>query len=121
VINVKSNGYKLFLTISMAFLLVAVFFSFNEIGKTSRDKETLHDVYTINKVIPGFSVISIPPALWNDWSLQCYLMRYSNISVDISGKKYDFYLKEKSVSSDTIPDYKKVDVALDKYELYIKR
>jgi 4-amino-4-deoxy-L-arabinose transferase-like glycosyltransferase len=120
-INVRSGGYKLFLTVSMAALLISVFFSFDKTGKLSRDKDTLHDIYTINKIVPKFSVITIPTTLWNDWSLQCYLMRYSNTSLDTISGRDDFYLKEKSIGSDTVPDYKRVDVVLDKYELYSKK
>ncbi len=119
--NVKSGAFKLFLSVSAVLLILVLFISFDKIGKFSRDKETLHDVYIINKIVPKFSVISIPTALWNDWSLQCYLMRYSNISVDISGKKYKFYLKEKSMENATLPGYNRVDLATDKFELYIKK
>jgi 4-amino-4-deoxy-L-arabinose transferase-like glycosyltransferase len=121
IINIKTGVYKLFLTICSIMLIIALFFSYNNIGKTSRDKETLHDVYAIGKVVPKFSVISIPAGLWNDWSLQCYLMRYSNISLDVSGNQYDFYLKEKATHNDTLPGYKKVDVATDKFELFVKK
>ena len=101
-----------------AFLLITVIIiSFLQTGKTSRDRDLLHDIYLIGKVVPKQTTVSIPPESWNNWSLQCYLMRYFNISLD-SDYSRDYLLTDKSIQTDTPVGYKKVEIKTREYNLY---
>ena len=80
-INIYGIKFKIFRWLS-AFLLVAVIsFSIMQKGKYGRHKELLHDVYLIGKVVPGHTSVSVPRDIWNNWDMQCYLIRYFNISL----------------------------------------
>lgn len=72
-IRIRNSGYVL--------TVIVIIVTAAGAGKYSRDKAMLEDIYAIGKVIPKGSVISIPPGLWNEWSMQCYFMRYHTISM----------------------------------------
>ncbi len=89
----RKNGYTIGLTLGMITIATALIFTLSQIGKTGRNKDMLHDIYIIGKIVPKYSVISIPNNgdMWNEWDLQCYLMRYFNISID-PRDLHSFYL-----------------------------
>jgi hypothetical protein len=119
-IKITSKGYKIFFASASVLLLAVMIFSFSKVGKIGRDKEVLHDVYIIGKVVPAFSVITINPADWNEWALQCYLIRYFNISVD-HREKHQYFIVNKDKNLITVPGYNKLSLGLDKYDIYQKQ
>lgn len=62
--------------------LTALSLSVSGIGKYSREKDLLQDIEKIAQVVPEHSVLSVTPDVWNNWSIQCYMMRYHFISLD---------------------------------------
>lgn len=116
-IDVQNKKYKLFLLLSSLLLLSTITFSFIQIGKPGRNKELLHDVYLIGNVVPRQTTVSIPKYMWNEWDLQCYLMRYFNISLEPKFHNYYFIL-DNSLRADTLTGYKKVDIKTIQYDLY---
>ena len=86
-------------------------------GKRSRNKELLHDVYTIGNHLQKYSTISIPEAIWNQWDLQCYLIRYYNISVE-KGYHRDFCIIDKTIEQNDLSAYKKIELNTVQYDLY---
>lgn len=90
-INIEKIGYKIFTGISAIALVIAILFSALQVGKTNRNKEMLHDVYILGKIIPENSFVSVPQSMWNYWELRCYLVRYFNIGISPESKK-QFYL-----------------------------
>lgn len=112
------NGYKSLLITGVVILLFSLGFTASQIGKTSRNKELLHDVYAIGKIVPEYSVVSIPnnPDVWNQWDLQCYLIRYFNISIDPNAL-HPFYMD--NIHHHQLPpaQYKLV-AHLQQYDLY---
>lgn len=49
-------------------------------GKIKRDRPVLEDVYTIKKLVPENSFVSVTSdIMWMDWSFRCYMMRYDEI------------------------------------------
>lgn len=87
------------------------------VGQYKRDKELIEDVLEIVKTVPRGEVISISPVRWNEWSLQCYLVRYGNISVE-GGWNRSYYLHFKG-DADSIPvHYSKIPLLLHNFELY---
>ncbi len=118
IVNAKTNKIML---ISSVILLIGVFvFSFLNIGKASRDKEMLNDVKEFGRVIPEFSEVSISEHRWNDWPLQCYLIRYHNISIDPQHADNKYRIIDKNAPDSTVTNYQKVDLPTLQFDLYKK-
>ena len=101
-----------------AAVLVSVAITLRQAGRTSRNEEMLHDVYEIGAVVPPRSIVSIPAELWNQWDLQCYLMRYFQISVE-AGEGRTFYLAGRR--ADSLPaGYTEVEIPTVRYGLFRK-
>ena len=91
-----------------------------QIGKTSRNKELLHDVYLIGAFVPPQSTISIPREMWNDWSLQCYLARYYSISLEGDYKKR-YCIIDKSLNLGCPSGYQKIEIPTGQYILFVQK
>jgi hypothetical protein len=95
--------------------IAASFFLF---GKPLRDKEMLHDVEAIGEVVPEWSVIQAPYAVWDRWNLQTYLMRKHFISLAGTEGDHIWYLIEKNAE---LPiGYHRVPLNTLEYELLKK-
>ncbi|MFH2141705.1 MAG: glycosyltransferase family 39 protein [Bacteroidota bacterium] len=116
-IDIYNNKFKIFLIFSAILFVFISGFALMQKGKVSRNKEMLNDVYLIGKVVPTKSTISIPQAMWNDNSLQCYLIRYFNISVE-PGYCNQFFLLDNQLKDDSLINFKKIDIQTQKYTLY---
>ena len=92
-------------------------FTLLQIGKTSRNRELIHDVYLIGSVVPRQSTISVPEKIWNNWDLQCYLIRYFNISLETDYKN-QFCIIERTAQIDTPKEFKKIEINTLQYDLY---
>jgi len=113
------TSYRIWLVVSAIILAGTISFSLFQIGKFSRNKELLHDVYLIGKVVPAQSVVDIPLEMWNEWDLQCYLQRYFHISVD-TGYTREYTILDRTLPASLPPDYIKVDMGTIQYDLYQK-
>lgn len=86
-------------------------------GTPGRDKELLEDVHAIGGVVPPRSLVGVPPDMWNEWSLQTYLMRYHFVSMSDRPVPHAWYLTLKEggpPGSDFVP----VDVPLHGFRLW---
>lgn len=122
-INIKTNQYKVFLITCVLSSIIIIIAFFMQIGKTSRDKEMLHDVYLIGHTVKNGSVISIPDnTMWDEWSLKCYLVRYCNINLE-NLKLENYYLLDKSIKpkENILLGYNKVNIKTLKYDLYKRK
>lgn len=81
-INTERRSFKFFHIISILLLIGSFIFSFLQIGKTSRDQETLHDVYLIGNEVPKNTVVGSTISLWGNWALQEYFVRHYYICMD---------------------------------------
>jgi len=106
--------------ITRVLFIATLLFSFSQLGKTSRNRELLHDIYLIGGIVPQKSTVSIPPELWNNWDLQCYLMRYFNISLD-KNMQHDFLVLEKSAINTSAHLYNKVSLSSLQFDLFRKK
>lgn len=71
----------------------------------------------MGEIIPEGSIVSVPACLWEDWSLQCYMVRYFNISLD-PDREHKYFVKGKD-SEKIIPEnYKRLPLQTRIYELY---
>lgn len=121
-INVKSKAFSRFKLISLTLFLGVLVFTAMQKGKISRENDTLLDVYTIGKVVPRFSVISVPKDQYDeyDFVLQGFLVRYFNISID-PNPSHAYYLQRIDTKSSVPEGFQKTNLTLNKYELYKKQ
>jgi 4-amino-4-deoxy-L-arabinose transferase-like glycosyltransferase len=119
-INLKTRKYKIFLSLSILLLIATIGYSLMQKGETGRDHEMLSDVYSIGKVVPKFTEITVSAEIFNEYVLGCYFIRYFNISLKPEEKE-EFYMIRKTMNSDYLPDYKKVDIETKIYDLYKRR
>src|SRR6185503_18708396 len=103
-IDITKILYKSFSILSLCLLTGVFIFTFFQIGKTSRHKKELHDIYLAGTVIPKFSVVG---GEWEDWSLQTYLMRYFSISLEPDFENL-YYIIDKSAPTEKLTGYKKI-------------
>lgn len=122
-IDTLSRNYRIALAINIAILCCTITYTVLQKDKFSREEPTMHDVYEIGKVVPKFSTITIPIAMWDEYNfiLQGFLVRYFNISIS-PYQKYDFYLLEKTMTTTDIPtEYQKIEIKTQKYDLYKRK
>jgi hypothetical protein len=121
-INSKSKSFKVFKLSSMILIFVVIIVSGLQYGKARRDKDMLHDVYTIGATIPKHSTLSVLPELRKNYALVAYFSRHFHINLDMdSAKQNEYYLKEKENTEEVHKEYSKVYLDLKKYELYKKK
>ena len=119
-INIRTSAFKIFIVSSLLVFIAVINISFMQIGKASRNSEMLHDVYLMGKIIPEKSVVSIPAEMWNDWGLQCYLVRYYNISLD-GNLNNNFCIINNSIPFQLPEEYEKINLKTLNYSLYHKK
>lgn len=81
-IDVKKTGFKVFRYFAYILFISVLVISISKIGKASRDKDILHDVEQIGRVLDEKSIITVPKKYWEMWNLQFYLLRYHKIYFD---------------------------------------
>ncbi len=119
-VQIKSKGFTIFRFSTIILLFSVLIFSGFQFGETKRDKNMLHDIYTIGNSIPQGAIISVTPILRQDYTLVAYFSRYFHISLDINPSANNIYYLKKKDSIDEVPNsYSKVNLALEEYELYM--
>ncbi len=117
-IDIEKKSFKIFKIISVILIVTTIIFSGLQTGKTGRHHDMLHDIYLIGDIVPKDSLIKIDKSMWNEWSLQLYLIRHFNISVDPSKNQHNYYLIEKNIDTTMINGYKKIKIQTNIYNLY---
>ena len=118
-INLQNNVLKIFRITSVLLLAGAIIFSLYQIGKASRDKETIHDVHLLGKEIPRGTIVGATVDLWNQWSFQEYLIRHYYICIDNKITTANDYVILESGTG--IPDsihIEKINIPTIRYHLY---
>jgi len=121
-IDTQNKGYKIFKIISYLLLVGSIIFATMQIKRIGRDKDKINDVYSIIKIVPKKSTISVQENLWSDWSLHGYFQRHSFISLDPNMQSaHKYFLINKGTENELLKDYKKVAVDLELFDLYEKQ
>lgn len=119
-INRSKIGFKVFTTISSLIIVAAIVATVFQYGKPSRNKKVLHDLEIIQEIIPHFSTINVHASTGNlEWDMQCYLVRFYNISMDKNPdhhRKYFLMNRELGVQPDS--NYVNLNLPTQKYDLY---
>ena len=110
------NGLTAFVLVA---LLAGIITTISFAGKVKRDKDMLHDVYTIQKKVPESSFVSVTSdIMWMDWSFRCYMMRYNAISFSEKDTCNYFIVKPNDVINDK---FEKTGAPLNVYTLYRRK
>jgi len=120
-IKTKIKFYKAIQVVSVILLLGCFAFIFAQKGKIHRHQDMVEDVYKISKIVPKFSIITVPDNMYEQYNfvLQGFLVRYFNISIS-PYEQYEYYLIEKGKDVKAPNNYALVNVDLSLYELYEK-
>jgi hypothetical protein len=101
----------------MLLFVIAIGFSYSQKGKSVRDRDMLHDVHTIGNTIPVKSEITVSQDIASTYVLQCYFIRYFNISLFIEKPKE--YLMVKKSDETVIPNgYEKLLLETKIYDVF---
>ncbi|MCU0320604.1 MAG: glycosyltransferase family 39 protein [Flavobacteriales bacterium] len=87
-------------------------------GSPSRDGDVLNDVHRIGGALPPHTKVGLPGSMWNDWSLQTYLMRYHFISLDMEDAHSLWYITTKNELPLDRDNYTKQELGLVTYDLW---
>jgi hypothetical protein len=72
-------------------------------------------------IIPEGSLVGVDIGMYNDWSLQCYLIRYYNISVDTKPtENHPFVINRQPFSNPDSTYFIKEDLPLKMFSLFKK-
>lgn len=119
VINNPGN-FKIYRVLSVVIFVFAIGFSLMQKGKTGRDRDMLHDVHAIGNTIPKKSAITVNQDIANTYVLECYFIRYYNISIYIDEPKD--YLMIKKTDEPVIPtDFEKLNIDTKIYDVYVRK
>lgn len=118
-INLSSPSFRVFRILSVLLLAGAIAFSALQVGKTSRDKDAIHDVHLIGSVVPHGEIAGTDYLLFSQWSFQEYLIRHYYICLDskISNTNDYVILESGTVVPDSI-HIEKVNIPTIRYHLY---
>ena len=116
----KKKVYRIFYILSIVLFFFSIGFSYSQKGKTQRDREMLHDVHAIGDAIPGKSAITVNPDIANTSVLECYFIRYYDISLYIDEPK-EYLMVKKSMNPVIPTDFEKLNIATNIYDIYKKK
>lgn len=115
----KSFVYRFSGILSLFLFIIVFLITFSFKNKIGREKEMLHDVYTICNTLPNNEIVDIPKSLAQNWALHAYFSRYSTVSLDdVSKKPHRFYLTNNNKLPPQIENYESVNLDLKSFSLY---
>jgi hypothetical protein len=89
--------------LSFILLTIAIFANIYFSNKIGRDKDLLLQVNQMTKVMPNDSTFSAPYSVFSNWTLNAYLARYKNISLDATkDAKHKYLLWDKNFKIDSL-------------------
>jgi 4-amino-4-deoxy-L-arabinose transferase-like glycosyltransferase len=103
--------------LSIVLIVFAIGFSLLQKGKTYRDKDMLFDVNAIGNAIPKNSAITINQDIANTYILECYFIRYYNISLYVDEPK-DYLMIKKTMDPPDPGIFEKLDIRTELYDVY---
>lgn len=117
-LDIKSALFWKLKIACICLLIVVILFSGLQFGKVGRDKDILHDIYVVGKVIPKGEVMGINNSLSENWSLQFYLIRHFNISLTAANANKKYLLVDKKEAFRSQKEYQKIESSTRLYDVY---
>ncbi len=122
--RVKVMYHVRFLSAGVLLLASSLVFTYFQKDKYSRDKELLHDVDLISKVVPANTRMHCTHSAYQYWELNCYLVRTYDISVsdiELETKEQPFFVTEIEVPNPDPHHFEDMKLPLLKYRLYKRK
>jgi 4-amino-4-deoxy-L-arabinose transferase-like glycosyltransferase len=116
----KKEVFRIFSILSIVLFFFSIGFSYMQKGKTQRDREMLHDVHAIGNTIPGKSAITVNQDIANTSVLECYFIRYYDISLYIDEPK-EYLMVKKSMHPVINSDFEKLNIDTKIYDVYMRK
>ena len=113
----RIRKFEIYMLFGIVLFVFAISFSLMQKGKTVRDKDMLYDVHTIGNTIHKNSEITINQDIANTYILECYFIRYYNISLYIDEPK-DYLMIKKTMDPPDPDDFEKLDIETKLYDVY---
>lgn len=110
--TVKIVRYIVLGTLSITFI-----FNLTKLGTPNRDNDLLSDLKTLSPYIEKEEIIYSPNAMWNNWAMQSYLMRYYNKSMD-EGFNGNIVIVDRTIPVDIPPQYQIIPAKTKRYDIY---
>jgi 4-amino-4-deoxy-L-arabinose transferase-like glycosyltransferase len=113
----KPLNFKIYQILSIVIFIFAIGFSLTQKGKTVRDRDILHDVYAIGNTIPKKSAITVNQDIATTYVLECYFIRYYDISLYIDQPK-EYLMVKKTENPEISTDFEKLNIETKIYDVY---
>jgi len=122
--KIQIKYHQNLVTISSMILIGTLIFTYFQKDKYSRDKDLLNDIHNIAQIVPTQSRINCSNSVYQNWSLNCYLVRMHDISINnIEMKRHDspYFINEINGTNPDAQLYEEVKLNNKQYTLYKKR
>ncbi len=122
--KVPLKRYPLFLRTGLVLLSGSLIFTYMQKDAFSRDKDLLHDVDLISSVVPKNTRMHCTHTAYQNWELNCYLVRTYNssvIDIELDDKKRDFFVSEIDLPNPDPSLYEEVHLPTLKFKLYKRK
>ena len=117
--GVDNRKYRSLLVLGTIMLILVLSVTASLKGKASRDRELLHDVYTIGRIVPKHAELQVTDDLKKWYVLECYFIRYFNIST-FAHRSTVYYLKRKDDLTPVPVGYEKIKADTEILDIYKK-
>jgi len=114
---IKNRQFEICRILSIVLFFFAIGFSLMQKGKTVRDRDMLQDVHTIGNAIPKKSAITVNQDIANAYVLECYFIRYYDISLYVDEPK-DYIMIKKTMDPPGSTDFEKLNIETKLYDVY---
>lgn len=114
---INNSFFRNYLLAGLIIFVFALGFSLMQIGQTVRDRDMLHDVYAIGNTIPEKSAINVSVDIASTYVLECYFIRYFNISLYIDQPK-EYMMIKKNMAPPNSSDFEKLKIETIIYDVY---
>ena len=121
-VNKISITTQKYLTIAAAMtVLSATTFVATKIGGYTREADKWSDFFVLQQILPRRADVKIANEMWDDWELQCGMMRIHGTNFDSDTTRllaFPYYLLDKTLRLNAPANYSSMDLHLQRYELY---
>ncbi len=87
-------------------------------GKITRDKKLLSDVFIIGNKFKNETVLDVSKNGWDNWTAHTYFRRYFNIELIKGTSGHHYFLLPKKEEAIDLPNYNKLEMKTEYYEVY---
>ncbi|GBL34998.1 hypothetical protein EMGBS15_05930 [Filimonas sp.] len=122
--KINPARYHLYFGTTLLLLAGSLVFTYLQKDKFSRDKDLLHDIDLISSVVPKNTRMHCTHSAYQNWELNCYLVRTYNssvIDIELDDKKRDFFVSEIDLPNPDPSLYDEIKLATFTFKLYKRK